>query len=63
MPKFKVEVLIDYDGIISVEKSERPKSQSHINEIMKDDLYAQVEDALTLYGFPTKVTYVRKVQK
>jgi hypothetical protein len=30
---------------------------------MKDDVYAQIKDALTLYGFTTKVNYVRKVQE
>jgi len=59
MPKFRVELELDYDGIISVEP--RSKTKSHINAIMRDDVYAQVQDALTLYGFKADVYQVRKV--
>lgn len=59
MPKFRVELELDYDGVISVEP--RPKTKSHINAIMRDDVYAQVQDALTLYGFKADVYQVRKV--
>ena len=61
MPKFRVALELDYDGVISVEHADRPKSKSHINAIMRDDVYAQVQDALTQYGFKADVYQVRKV--
>jgi hypothetical protein len=59
MPKFRVELELDYDGVVSAEP--RPKSKSHLNAIMRDDVYAQVQDALTQYGFKADVYQVRKV--
>jgi hypothetical protein len=59
MTKFRVELELDYDGIVS--SNPPPRSKSHINAIMRDDVLAQVQDALTLYGFKADVYQVRKV--
>jgi hypothetical protein len=61
MHKFRVELELNYDGITSIEHSSRPKSKSYINAVMREDVHAQVQDALEQYGFKADVYLVRKV--
>ena len=61
MHKFRVELELDYDGITSIEHSNRPKSKSYINAVMREDVHTQVQDALEQYGFKADVYLVRKV--
>ena len=61
MHKFRVELELDYDGVTSIPQSKRPHSKSYINAVMRDDVHAQVQDALALYGFKADVYLVRKV--
>ena len=59
MPKFRVELELDYDGIVSTNPP--PRSKSHINAIMREHVLVQVQDALAEYGFKADVYQVRKV--
>jgi hypothetical protein len=61
MHKFRVELELNYDGITSDENPNRPKSKSYINAVMREDVHAQVQDALEQYGFKADVYLVRKV--
>ena len=61
VPKFSAKVLIEYDGVIGVE----PKTvmtQAKRNEMMRDVVWLQVDDALRLYGLKPQMIEVRKVQ-
>lgn len=63
MPKFRIELELDYDGVLGLEPKERPRSKSHENVLMRNAVYAQVEDAMTQYGLKGDVYLVRKVNK
>jgi hypothetical protein len=58
MYKFKVEIEIDYDGELGVERSERPFSKSHKNALMREAVWLQVADAMAMYGLTTTVKSV-----
>jgi hypothetical protein len=58
MPKFKVEIEIDYDGELGVERPERPLSKSHKNALMREAVWLQVADAMGMYGLTTAVKSV-----
>lgn len=63
MPKFRIELELDYDGVLGLEPKKRPRSKSHENVLMRNAVYAQVEDAMTQYGLKGDVYLVRKVNK
>jgi hypothetical protein len=58
MHKFKVEIEIDYDGELGVERPERPLSKSHKNALMREAVWLQVADAMAIYGLTTTVKSV-----
>jgi hypothetical protein len=58
MHKFKVEIEIDYDGELGVERPERPLSKSHKNALMREAVWLQVADAMAMYGLTTTVKSV-----
>ena len=58
MYKFKVEVEIDYDGELGIERPEVPLSKSHKNALMREAVWLQVADAMALYGLTTTVKSV-----
>lgn len=58
MFKFKVEVEIDYDGELGIERPERPFSKSHKNALMREAVWLQVADAMAMYGLQTTVKSV-----
>jgi hypothetical protein len=58
MHKFKVEVEIDYDGELGLERPERPLSKSHKNALMREAVWLQVADAMAIYGLTTTVKSV-----
>lgn len=63
MPKFRIEVELDYDGVTGIERADLPTSKSHLNALMREAVYIQVNDAMTQYGFKSKINRVRKVGK
>lgn len=58
MHKFKVEIEVDYDGELGVERPEVPLSKSHKNALMREAVWLQVADAMAMYGLPTTVKSV-----
>jgi hypothetical protein len=58
MHKFKVEIEIDYDGELGLERPERPLSKSHKNALMREAVWLQVADAMAIYGLTTTVKSV-----
>jgi hypothetical protein len=58
MFKFKVELEIDYDGELGIERPERPFSKSHKNALMREAVWLQVADAMGMYGLQTTVKSV-----
>jgi hypothetical protein len=58
MFKFKVELEIDYDGELGIERPERPLSKSHKNALMREAVWLQVADAMAMYGLQTAVKSV-----
>jgi hypothetical protein len=58
MYKFKVEVEIDYDGELGIERPEVPLSKSHKNALMREAVWLQVADAMAIYGLKTTVKSV-----
>ena len=58
MYKFKVEVEIDYDGELGIERPEVPLSKSHKNALMREAVWLQVADAMASYGLTTTVKSV-----
>ena len=58
MHKFKVEIEINYDGEIGVERPERPFSKSHKNALMREAVWLQVADAMAQYGLQAAVKSV-----
>jgi hypothetical protein len=58
MYKFKVEVEIDYDGELGIERAEVPLSKSHKNALMREAVWLQVADAMAIYGLKTTVKSV-----
>jgi hypothetical protein len=58
MFKFKVEVEIDYDGELGIERPERPLSKSHKNALMREAVWLQVADAMATYGLQATVKSV-----
>jgi hypothetical protein len=58
MHKFKVEIEIDYDGIIGEERADLPMSKSHKNALMRQAVWLQVADAMAMYGLTTTVKSV-----
>jgi hypothetical protein len=58
MYKFKVEIEIDYDGELGIERPEVPLSKSHKNALMREAVWLQVADAMAMYGLKTTVKSV-----
>jgi hypothetical protein len=58
MYKFKVELEIDYDGELGVNRPGVPLSKSHKNALMREAVWLQVADAMGLYGLQTTVKSV-----
>ena len=58
MHKFKVEIEVDYDGQLGIERPEVPLSKSHKNALMREAVWLQVADAMAMYGLPTTVKSV-----
>jgi hypothetical protein len=58
MYKFKIEIEIDYDGELGVDRPERPLSKSHKNALMREAVWLQVADAMAQYGLQTTVKSV-----
>ena len=58
MHKFKVELEINYDGIIGEERTDLPMSKSHKNALMRQAVWLQVADAMAIYGLTTTVKSV-----
>ena len=58
MYKFKVEVEIDYDGELGIERPGVPLSKSHKNALMREAVWLQVADAMAIYGLKTTVKSV-----
>jgi hypothetical protein len=58
MFKFKVELEIDYDGELGIERPERPFSKSHKNALMREAVWLQVADAMAIYGLQAAVKSV-----
>lgn len=61
MPKFSAKIVIDYDGVIGVEPGTVVTTAKR-NEMMRDVVWLQINDALTQYGLKPQVQEVRKVQ-
>jgi hypothetical protein len=58
MYKFKVEIEVDYDGILGVDRPEVPLSKSYKNALMREAVWLQVADAMAMYGLTTAVKSV-----
>jgi hypothetical protein len=58
MHTFKVEIEVDYDGQLGIERPEVPLSKSHKNALMREAVWLQVADAMAQYGLPTTVKSV-----
>ena len=58
MYKFKVEVEIDYDGELGIDRPEIPLSKSYKNALMRELVWLQVADAMAMYGLKTTVKSV-----
>ena len=58
MHTFKVEIEIDYDGQLGIERPEVPLSKSYKNALMREAVWLQVADAMGLYGLKTTVKSV-----
>jgi hypothetical protein len=58
MHKFKVEIEIDYDGELGVERPQRPLSKSHKKALMREAVWLQVADAMAMYGLQAAVKSV-----
>lgn len=58
MHTFKVEIEIDYDGQLGIERPEVPLSKSHKNALMREAVWLQVADAMAMYGLTTTVKSV-----
>ena len=58
MYKFKVELEMDYDGDLGVERPGVPLSKSHKNALMRESVWLQVADAMAMYGLTTTVKSV-----
>jgi hypothetical protein len=58
MYKFKVEVEIDYDGELGIDRPDVPLSKSHKNALMREAVWLQVADAMGMYGLKTTVKSV-----
>ncbi len=58
MYKFKVEVEIDYDGELGIDRPGVPLSKSHKNALMREAVWLQVADAMAIYGLKTTVKSV-----
>jgi hypothetical protein len=58
MHQFKVEIEIDYDGELGLERPDRPLSKSHKNALMREAVWLQVADAMAQYGLTTTVKSV-----
>ena len=58
MYKFKVELEIDYDGELGVDRPGVPLSKSHKNALMREAVWLQVADAMAIYGLQAAVKSV-----
>ena len=58
MFKFRVEIEVDYDGELGIERPEVPLSKSHKNALMREAVWLQVADAMAMYGLKTTVKSV-----
>ena len=58
MYKFKVEVEIDYDGELGIDRPDVPLSKSHKNALMREAVWLRVADAMGMYGLKTTVKSV-----
>ena len=58
MYKFKVELEMDYDGELGIDRPEVPLSKSHKNALMREAVWLQVADAMAIYGLKTAVKSV-----
>jgi hypothetical protein len=58
MHKFKIEIEINYDGLIGEERTDLPMSKSHKNALMRQAVWLQVADAMASYGLTTTVKSV-----
>jgi hypothetical protein len=58
MYKFKVELEMDYDGELGIDRPGVPLSKSHKNALMREAVWLQVADAMALYGLTTTVKSV-----
>jgi hypothetical protein len=58
MYKFKVELEMDYDGKLGIDRPGVPLSKSHKNALMREAVWLQVADAMAMYGLTTTVKSV-----
>ena len=58
MYKFKVELEMDYDGELGIDRPGVPLSKSHKNALMREAVWLQVADAMAMYGVTTTVKSV-----
>jgi hypothetical protein len=58
MYKFKIELEMDYDGELGIDRPEVPLSKSHKNALMREAVWLQVADAMAMYGLTTAVKSV-----
>ena len=58
MYKFKVELEMDYDGELGIDRPGVPLSKSHKNALMREAVWLQVADAMAIYGLTTTVKSV-----
>jgi hypothetical protein len=58
MYKFKVELEMDYDGELGIDRPGVPLSKSHKNALMREAVWLQVADAMAMYGLTTTVKSV-----
>jgi hypothetical protein len=58
MYKFKVELEVNYEGELGVDRPGVPLSKSHKNALMREAVWLQVADAMAMYGLTTTVKSV-----
>jgi hypothetical protein len=58
MVKYKIEMEINYDGKLGVERPQVPLSKSHKNALMRQAVWLQAADAMAQYGLQATIKSV-----
>jgi hypothetical protein len=58
MVKYKIEMEINYDGELGIERPHVPLSKSHKNALMREAVWLQAADAMAQYGLQATIKSV-----